>query len=454
MIKGMETEGLEGAEVKTGWWSRRSNRALVGAAASYVVIGGLLLVFVPEMLLQNWLPGSDPQERAKLLGIAAQIVLFGLGGVIAIVGVTLSVARHQEELESQDRDRERLANDLAKELARKDEWEVERRRDIERELRTRFVTTVDMFTSTSSIKRTAAFFAMGALADDWDAHGRADESQVCIDVLCAYLRRPLPEELDPARLEVEAERSAGFDVLAKHLSGSPARSWGSRKINLEGIEITQTLQIEKMLIDGGSVSFAQAVLSSTARLRLPGARISNGSLHLNGAQLAGAAVIDLEECVISDGSLVSLARARIGGGASVSFYGANVSGNSRIALSQVEVGSGGSISFEDAKIHDSRLHFPGVSILDRAVVTFDGASIGGNSRVSLGMSELSGTLDLSGLSVSGSSQVLLGGATLRSGGALTLRGAAIDPNGPIVLPEGERLTPAVPPRRPGTRQMN
>ncbi len=156
-------------------------------------------------------------------------MLIGLGGVIAVVGVTLSVARHREELETQRRDRERLGDDRAKESARRSEWEDQRRTDAEREFRARFVTTVNLLSDQSSIKRTAALYAIGALADDWTAFGRADEAQVCINVLCGYLKAPSPDNQANTANE-RAVRQTGFDIIGSHLKNG---EWGQQGNRLE-----------------------------------------------------------------------------------------------------------------------------------------------------------------------------------------------------------------------------
>ncbi|KFF58143.1 hypothetical protein JF66_20840, partial [Cryobacterium sp. MLB-32] len=170
----------------------------IGAVA-FVLLGVAAIVLLPRSLLDAWAPGLSAQERGPLLGPISQVVLFGFGGLIAVVGVGLSLARHGQELEAADRDRGRAdlqrqtaLLDREKEDSRRGEAKSQVRIDANRTLRGRFVTAVELLSaSDSATKRTAGMYALVALADDWQAFGSREEVQVCIDVLCGYLRAPL-----------------------------------------------------------------------------------------------------------------------------------------------------------------------------------------------------------------------------------------------------------------------
>lgn len=64
----------------------------------FVAIGATAVATVPGWLLGNWFPEVTDFERNELVGVAAQIVLFVLGGVIAIIGGAVSISRHGQEL--------------------------------------------------------------------------------------------------------------------------------------------------------------------------------------------------------------------------------------------------------------------------------------------------------------------------------------------------------------------
>ena len=76
--------------------------------------------------------------------------------------------------------------------------------------------------------RLAAVYAMAGLADDWPEH-----RQMCVEVLCAYLRMPYePEPGDDAPVEKRLAFQAGREVrhtvirvIAAHLNGTAPLSW-------------------------------------------------------------------------------------------------------------------------------------------------------------------------------------------------------------------------------------
>ncbi|MFT7022455.1 MAG: hypothetical protein ACJA07_001539 [Rhodococcus sp. (in: high G+C Gram-positive bacteria)] len=72
--------------------------------------------------------------------------------------------------------------------------------DTLRTLRERYTTAAEQLGSESFAVRLAGVYAMTALADDWAYAGWRSERQVCIDVLCAYLRAPAPIQPPPSSL--------------------------------------------------------------------------------------------------------------------------------------------------------------------------------------------------------------------------------------------------------------
>lgn len=62
------------------------------------------------------------------------------------------------------------------------------RHTAERALRDRYTEAAELLGSPQFPMRMAGVYALAALADDWHRFGDDTERQVCIDVLCAYLR--------------------------------------------------------------------------------------------------------------------------------------------------------------------------------------------------------------------------------------------------------------------------
>lgn len=59
-------------------------------------------------------------------------------------------------------------------------------------LRNRYTTGAEQLGHDSAAIRLAGVYALASLADDWHAFGNDDERQVCVDLLCAYLRTDRP----------------------------------------------------------------------------------------------------------------------------------------------------------------------------------------------------------------------------------------------------------------------
>lgn len=87
-------------------------------------------------------------------------------------------------------------------------------------LRDRYTTVAEQLGHDSAAIRLAGVYALASLADDWHDFGNDDERQVCIDLLCAYLRTtrslpgaPTPELTPPPRLKPARRSLAGHDRL-------------------------------------------------------------------------------------------------------------------------------------------------------------------------------------------------------------------------------------------------
>lgn len=64
------------------------------------------------------------------------------------------------------------------------------KREVRRDLQSRFTTSASQLADSSATIRLAGVYSLASLADDWADSGEDAERQVCIDLLCAYLRTP------------------------------------------------------------------------------------------------------------------------------------------------------------------------------------------------------------------------------------------------------------------------
>lgn len=390
-----ERRGLK--SVSYGW------RITVGVLI-YLVIAFFTVLYAPAALLNNWITGNDTAEKAKVIAAAGNLVLLALGGVIAVVTVGLSMSRHRQEREAAERDRQRLADDRKREQARRAEVEAQRRIDTERALRERFVTTVKLLSDPAPVNRQAALFALGALADDWDAFGKLDEVQVCIEVLTGYLRAPrtddmlvplTQEQLDmiPPDERRDAQRTtaqeisvkrAGYTVIRNHLTQGVASRWHDRSINLAQAHVDFTLDLTDARVTGdGRVDLTAATITGDGRVDMLGATITgDGEVDFALAKISDDGVVDMLGVTISVRGMVNLSDVMVAGDGEVNMLGATISDSGMVDLKDAIIAGDGLVNLAAATISDrASVNLRDVTISDRGRVDLRDAKAYGDGRV-------------------------------------------------------------------------
>ena len=198
--------------------------------------------------------------------------------------------------------------------------------------------------------RLAAVYAMAGLADDWQDH-----RQMCVDVLCAYLRMPYepgpgddaPEE---KRLAFQASREVRYTVIrviTAHLNGTAPVSWCGLNFDFASA-----------VFDGGDFSGAKL---SGGTVNLTGAEFPGGTVNFSGAKFSGAAV--------------HFSRSKFTG-ESPTFTGAGTSGGT-VFFHATEF-SGGTVSFSRAEFSSETVSFTGAEF-PGGTVSFTGAEFPGGT---------------------------------------------------------------------------
>src|SRR6516225_925526 len=162
--------------------------------------------------------------------------------------------------------------------------------------------------------RVAAVYAMAGLADDWPEH-----RQMCVEVLCGYLRMPYePEPGGDApvekRLAFQASREVRHTVIrviAAHLNGTAPVSWCGLNFDFAGA-----------VFDGGDFSGAKF---TGGTVNFVGAEFSGGTVSFGGAEFSGGTV-KFAGAKFS-GGIVNFTVARFSG-AAVDFFGSTFAGES------------------------------------------------------------------------------------------------------------------------------
>ena len=216
-------------------------------------------------------------SRFDLVKISLSVVA-GVGGALALV-VTYR--------------RQRLA-------------EAAERREDTRLFNERFLTASSQLGHELPMVRLAGIHAIAGLADDW-----ADQRQVCINVLCAYLRMPYAPSTDSAWYhdeETEIRLSVTNIVTARLREGAPT-SWQGHDFDFTRA-VLRAADFSGARFSGGSVSFSL--------VRFTGGRVSFDDADFSGSRVSFGGT------EFADGR-VTFARARFSGGR-VTFDGAEFTG--------------------------------------------------------------------------------------------------------------------------------
>ena len=231
-----------------------------------------------------------------------------------------------------------------------------------RTLNERFDTVAEHLDSDKSpAVRVAGVYAMAGLADDWPEH-----RQMCVEVLCAYLRMPYePEPGDDAPVEKRLAFQAGREVrhtvirvIAAHLNGTAPVSWCGLNFDFAGA-VFDGGDFSGAKFPGGTVNFAGAKISGGA-VGFGYTKFSGGIINFTGAKFSGAAVHFF-------GSTFS--------GESPQLTGAESSGDS-VFFHAVEF-SGGTVSFSRAEFAGEMVDFAGAEFSGGTVDFADAEFSGG-----------------------------------------------------------------------------
>jgi uncharacterized protein YjbI with pentapeptide repeats len=274
--------------------------------------------------------------------------------------------------------------------------------------------------------RLAAVYAMAGLADDWQDH-----RQMCVDVLCAYLRMPYePGPGDDApvdkRLAFQASREVRHTVIrviTAHLNGTAPVSWCGLNFDFAGA-VFDGGDFSGAKLSGGTVSFTGAEFSG-GTVSFSGAEFSGGTVSFAGARFSGAgvnfflarfcgAVVDFAGAKISGGTVgfgyarfscgpVNFSSAKFCGaavrfshskftGETPEFTGADTSGGT-VFFHATEF-SGGTVSFSHAEFSSETVDFTGAEF-SGGTVSFTGAEFPGGTVSFTGAGFSGGTVDFS-----------------------------------------------------------
>ncbi|MFC8095444.1 pentapeptide repeat-containing protein [Streptomyces sp. NPDC057301] len=340
------------------------------------------------------------------------------------------------------------------------------------QLAERYTTAAEQLGHDQAAVRLAGVYALARLADDW-----AEQRQVCIDVLCAYLRMPYePDHTAQGHKAGEREvRQTIIRVIRDHLQDPEARTaWCRNNFNFTGAVFDGgsfsdshfrgtvyfvgarfaggTVDFDRATFSRGTVSFADATFSGgTVTFRL--STFSGGTVYFDRATFSGGTVTF--RLSTFSGGAVSFVGATFSGG-EVSFLNATFSGGtvyfdeatfSSTASFFNATFSGGRVNFGDATVTDGMVDF-GDATFSGGTVDFRGATVNGGtvgfrdatfcgSTVIFGAAFFGGTVNFGAAFLGGTvnfGDAMFGGGTVDFGDAMF--GGTVFDWGPLPVPAG------------------
>ncbi|WP_257016344.1 pentapeptide repeat-containing protein [Rhodococcus sp. ACS1] len=139
-------------------------------------------------------------------------------------------------------------------------------------LHERYSTAAEQLGHDNPAIRLAGVYGLASLADDWKSAGRHGETQVCIDLLCAYLRA---ENVHMDRRELDVRTAIVAAIHSRLRSGDSGRpSWRRYRFDLSGTDMEEAdlsraelVHMDLMGVSLVRANLARSVLGVDVRLR-------------------------------------------------------------------------------------------------------------------------------------------------------------------------------------------
>lgn len=226
-----------------------------------------------------------------------------------------------------------------------------------RELRSRYTACAAQLGDGSAAVRHAGVYALASLADDWSRLGNKAEVQVCVDVLCSYLRIPYSNagrHSTAAGKGAEGEREVRWTIIKiirqRLLDPQDALAWCGLRFDFTGAHFDGG-GLHDAHFTGGEVSFADAqfvgdsfsfarATFSGGTVNFTGAHFESGDVDFYNAQFTGSTVYFYDAHF--EGANVLFLDASFAAG-SLYFYGANF--------------EAGAVNFSGARFAGATLNF-------------------------------------------------------------------------------------------------
>ncbi|GAA3557796.1 hypothetical protein [Kribbella ginsengisoli] len=256
---------------------------LVAASLGGALVAGAALA----LLFGEWVATGEHPHLWNLPSRELYDVIrasIGSLGLIGAGGAAAIAYRRQRTLENQH----------ALETRRDQLAEAADQRAVRAAFHARFGSAAEQLGHSDAAIRLAGVYAMAQLADDWGDDDGA-QRQVCVDVLCAYLR--MPERQDPTGAVDDRDirvREAICTVIRKRLALEEPR-WTGIRYDLRGMTLTKgRYSLAWCRFISSSVELDDLVVKGDAVLRFHRAKFKQCWVGLNRMQI-NAGTVDFSE---------------------------------------------------------------------------------------------------------------------------------------------------------------
>lgn len=295
---------------------------------SFVGVGlGLVVeVVFAQMAAGTWIwEGPLNLDSTRWFDVTRSAIttvgIFGLGGAALLAYRRQHTSERQHTLD----ERKQLAVDRT-------------------DLRGRYTTAAEQIGHDKAAVRLAGVYAMAALADDWSSAGDPEQRQVCVNVLCSYLRMDYDPKSEGAETGEREVRETIIKVITSHLQDPLSiSSWCGMDLDFSGV-VFEGANFTRAHFTGGYISFAGAEFIGGAFVTFAGAEFAGAYVSFGSAQFAGGHVYF--PGAKFTGGTVDFAGAQITGGA-IYFNRAKFSG-ANVDFDRAEF-TGGSVDFDGAE---------------------------------------------------------------------------------------------------------
>lgn len=195
------------------------------------------------LIVGSWFLFDQPAASRERLDLV-KIVLAIVGGIGGVVALTVAYRKQHQGESDGTREQHKVYTE-------------------------RYVKAAEQMGHTSAPVRAAGIYAMAELADDW-----VDGRQLCIDVLCAYVRMPHD---DRSGAEHEVRRTL-FRIIRNHLRSDGMWSrvkWSTYRFSFEGAVIENADLSDAHLVRPGHMSFHG--VRFTGYFDMSGVRLHDGA---------------------------------------------------------------------------------------------------------------------------------------------------------------------------------